>query len=188
MRMTNLISLETIKKVVTASGTPEKLSPIYAAATIAFVRSTVVGTKDTITDSNSQFLVEGFKAGDKIIITGTTSNNLEVEVYSVTASTITITVEGFLTDESAGTAFTLTSKFGKEIPDGVSVVIRALPANTGNITVASTSARALNTNANYDNHFTLAQNQSVGIQVKNLDQIWIDATVSGEGVEVAFEK
>jgi hypothetical protein len=34
----------------------------------------------------------------------------------------------------------------------------------------------------------LRNNESVGLQVNNINQIWLDATVSGEGVEVIFEK
>jgi len=186
-RMINLISIDAFRKVVTTSGTPENLAPKYAASTIAFVRSTVIGVNDTITDSAAQFLVEGFKAGDKLVITGTVSNNIEVTIEAVVAGTITITRQGALTDESAGTAFTLVPKNGKPVADGVSVVIKAKNANTGTITLAGTAARALNTNTAYESYFTLLANQSVEVQVKNLNQIWMDATVSGEGVEIAFE-
>ena len=93
MRLTNLNGIQTIRKVVTTSGTPEMLSPNYIATTIAFVNNWTVATpitKDTITDSASQFLVQGFSAGDIITISGSTSNDGEYEIYSVTAGTITL--------------------------------------------------------------------------------------------------
>jgi hypothetical protein len=191
MRLTNLSGIETIQKNVTASGTPERLSPAYTASTIAFVNNSgtppTAAARDTITDTALGFVTEGFKAGDVLVITGTVSNNIEVTIYSVAAGTITITEKGRFTDEVAGTAFTLTSKKGIPVSDGVGVVVKAKAANTGVITIGSTSAKALNTNSSYYSNVRLSASQAVTLQVKNLNSIWIDATVSSEGVEVLFE-
>lgn len=192
MRMTNLAGLSAFRKVVTTSGTPEMLAPNYTAATISFTDNSgtppTAATKDTIDDSASQFLVEGYEAGDVIVISGSTDNNVECTIYSVTASTITITLSGHLTTEIEGDTVTITLKQGRKVPDGVSVIIKAENDNTGNITIANTSAKALNTNANYDNHFTLAAKDAVTVDIKNLNEVYMDATVSGDGVEILFER
>jgi len=70
------------------------------------------------------------------------------------------------------------------IPDGVTVVVKAKTANTGTITIGGTSDEALNTGTSY---FPLLSGQSVGYQVSNTDDIWIDATVTGEGVDITTE-
>lgn len=70
------------------------------------------------------------------------------------------------------------------VPDGVVVVIKAKSANTGTITVGGSSADALNSGTA---HFKLTNNQSLSLQVANTENIWIDSTVSSEGVEVALE-
>jgi hypothetical protein len=191
VRLTNLNSIETIRKVVTSSGTPEVLSPQYTATTIAFANNWTVltpTTRDTITDSAAQFLVEGFAAGDVIDITGSTSNDGQYEIYSVAAGTITLTKSGILTSEIAGDVVTVNSLHGVKVPDGCHVVIKAEDDNTGNITLGDTSAKALNTNANYFNNFTLSKGQSVEVYIKNLNLVWFDATVSDDGVEIIFEK
>jgi len=187
MRLINLSSFETIQKNVTTSGTPVILSPRQTATTIAFVNNAALGTNDTITDSAAQFLVSGFRAGDVVNITGSTSNNIQVKIESVVAGTITLTKSGILTTEIAGDSVTLDLLHGREVEDGVGVVVKAKAANTGTITVGATSARALNTNTNYDSNVRLSSGQAITLQVRNLNAIWIDATVNAEGVEVLFE-
>lgn len=64
------------------------------------------------------------------------------------------------------------------------MAVKAMSANTGDITVGYSSATALNTGSDY---FTLAANDS--LEFKDLDnarRVWIDSTVNGEGVEVAI--
>ena len=70
------------------------------------------------------------------------------------------------------------------IPDGVSVTVKAKSANTGAITVGGTSAQALNTGSS---SFLLQPGQGISYQVSNTNLIWIDAAVTGEGVEVTTE-
>lgn len=186
-RFTNLTGLETLRKVVTTSGTPEVLAPRMTASTIAFVNNSGTAARDTITDSGSGFLTEGIRVGDVINITGSTSNNKQVEVYSVVAGTITITRSGFLVDELVGSAVTLSLLKGRPVPDGVSIVVKARSGNTGTITLGPTSARALNTNTGYDAFYSLTASNTVMLDVKNLDEVWMDSTVSGDGVEIIFE-
>jgi hypothetical protein len=82
---------------------------------------------------------------------------------------------------TSGTPVQLTDSI---VPEGVSVVIRAKKGNTGDITVGGSSAQALNTGTSF---FRLQPEQSISYQVSNTNFIWIDATVSGEGVEVTSE-
>ena len=57
---------------------------------------------DTITDSGSGFLTAGFKAGDLIIVSGSTSNNGTYAIDSVVAGTITLISGNNLVFEAAG--------------------------------------------------------------------------------------
>lgn len=70
------------------------------------------------------------------------------------------------------------------IPPGVTIVVKAKNSNTGTITVGNSSTNALNTGTT---HFKLLNGQSIEYQVQNTDVVWIDATVSGEGVEITAE-
>lgn len=65
------------------------------------------------------------------------------------------------------------------VPDGIKVTVRAHPDNTGTITVAESSANAVNSGSSCNR---LTNNQSEEYQVQNFSQIWFDATVSGEKV------
>lgn len=190
MRISNLGSFNAIQKNVTTSGTPVKLSGYYVASTVAFNDN--APSADTLTDSANNFLKMGFKAGDKLVITGSTNNNKTVEIATVVAGTITLvtssaTAPAELTTEAAGSAITLDTLQGVKVEDGVGVVIKAKAANTGVISIGPTSAKALNTNTSYFSNYRLSAGQSLTLQVKNLNSIWMDAAVSGEGVEVVFE-
>jgi len=80
----------------------------YTSDTIAFVAST-----DTITDSASAFVTEGFAANQSITVTDTVSNDDTYSVSSVTAGVITIA--GSLTNESAGSQFTITTDLSAKV-------------------------------------------------------------------------
>ena len=166
---------------VTASGTPEQLQVKRRVATIAFNENTPAA--DTITDSASGFLVAGFQPGDQLTVSGSTSNDGTYVIASVTAGTIILLDRNDLATEAAGATVKLTAP--KAVPDGVSINIKAKNANTGNITVGYSSASALNTGTGW---ISLDNNESIGVQVQSTDSIWLDSTVSGEGVEVWFEK
>lgn len=156
------------------------------AATIAFVdnsASTNGDDRDTITDSTSGFLKAGFQKGDQLTVSGSVSNDGTYVIDAVAAGTITLNSKGALTAEGAAATVKLTAP--KTVPDGVGVTIKAKNANTGVIHIADSSAKALNTSGG---SFTLTKNESVGLQVENISNIYIDSTVSGEGVEVIFER
>lgn len=65
---------------------------------IAFVDS----GPDTITDTGSRFLTAGFAAGDRIKVWGSTNNDGDYTIASVTAGTITLVAADTLTVETAG--------------------------------------------------------------------------------------
>lgn len=73
---------------------------------IAFVDS----DPDTLTDTGSQFIVEGFEAGDKITVAGSTSNDGDYTIASVAAGTITLITTDSLTAEIAGDTVSITSE------------------------------------------------------------------------------
>lgn len=60
-------------------------------------------------------------------------------------------------------------------------VIKAKSTNAGIITLGFTALEALNTDSK---HFKLQANEAIEINVNNLNEVWIDSTVSGDGVEV----
>ncbi len=82
---------------------------------------------------------------------------------------------------TSGTPVQLTAY---DVPEGVAVVVKAKKGNTGDITVGGSSAQALNTGTGF---FRLQPEQSITYQIINTDSIWIDATVSGEGIECTLE-
>lgn len=94
-------------------------------------------------------------------------------------------LESFFADQTnvttSGTPVQLSSHF---VPDGISIMVKAKSGNTGTITVGSSSADALNSATT---NTRLLANQAISIQVANSNAIWIDATVSGEGVEYFAE-
>lgn len=180
-RQTNLPVPFTFQFNVTASGTPEQLTVKRRVATIAFNENSA--DADTITDSASGFLAAGFQPGDQITVSGSASNDGTYVAATVTAGTITLIARNDLTTEAAGATVKLTAP--KSVPDGVAVNVKAKNANTGIIHMGFSSATALSTAGG---SFSLDNNESFGIQVDNIDRIWLDATVSGEGVEVFFER
>ena len=180
-RLTNLAIPFVFQFNVTTSGTPEQLTVKRRAATIAFSENTA--DADTITDSASGFLTAGFQAGDQITVSGSASNDGSYVIGSVTAGTITLLARNDLTTEAAGATVKIVAP--KTVPDGIGVSVKAKNANTGIIHIGYSSATALNTGGA---SFTLDNNESIGLQVENINNIWLDATVSGEGVEVIYEK
>lgn len=166
---------------LTSSGVPEQLTAKLRGTTVAFNDNNP--SADTITDSDSGFLVAGFQSGDQITVSGSASNDGTYTVDSVTDGTITLLGRNTLTTEVAGEIVKLTAP--KSVPDGISVNIKAKKDNTGDITVGYSSETALNTGTGW---VSLDSNESIGVQVQNTDTIWLDATVTGEGVEVWFEK
>src|SRR3990167_5852210 len=183
-RKDNLATPFTFQFNVTASSTPEQLAVKRRATTIAFVENSA--DADTITDSGNGFLIAGFQPGDQITVVSTSGlNDGSYVIGSVVAGTITLLARNDITTETAGAAGTVTITAPKAVPDGVGVTIKAMYANGGTIRIADSSAKALNTSTG---GFGLRNNESLGLQVENISNIWLDATVSGEGVEVIFEK
>jgi hypothetical protein len=79
----------------------------YEASTIAFVDGKSE-TEDTITDSDSQFVAEGFKE-DMPITTDCSGNAGPFRISTVAAGTLTLHPSASLTAQAAGSSYTLTS-------------------------------------------------------------------------------
>lgn len=180
-RTNNLGTLLTFRFSVTASGTPEQLTVKRRAATIGFSENNA--SADTITDSGNGFLTAGFQPGDQITVSGSASNDGTYTIATVAAGTITLLGRNDLTTEAAAATVTLTAP--KSIPAGIVLNLKANKSNTGDITVGYSSATALNTAGA---SVILDANESIGLQVDSTDIVWLDSTVSGETVEVWFEK
>lgn len=180
-RINNLATPYTFQFSVTSSGTPEKLTAKRRSDTIAFNENDA--SADTITDSASGFLTAGFQPGDQITVSGSVSNDGTYVVDTVTAGTITLRGPGDLTTEAAGAVVKIVAP--KTIADGVSLIVKAKYANTGAIHISDSSAKALNTSGG---SFSLRSNETASLQIENTENLWLDATISGEGVEVMFEK
>ena len=71
-----------------------------------------------------------------------------------------------------------------EIPDGYSVTVIAKTGNTGYIYLGSTEAECANSVLRFDG---LSAGLAHSLKVKNLNRIWIDASVDGEGVSWSVE-
>lgn len=84
-----------------------KQGVLSAKTTIAFVAGTPGSVAPTITDSAANFLNAGFAAGDTLHVTGSTLNNRNFTIGSVTAGTITLIMTDVLTSEAATPAITL---------------------------------------------------------------------------------
>ena len=88
-----------------------ELLPEYTATTISFVEGDPSSTgsehNDRIVDSGKAFKDEGFVVGQKITVSGTSSNNGTFLIAEVTDDTILTAPSDDLTGESAGGSFTI---------------------------------------------------------------------------------
>lgn len=83
----------------------------------------------------------------------------------------------------AGTAQQATSV---PVPEGVSILYRAHPDNTGYIKIADTAAKAQA--ATGVGNFPLANSEGAAYQIQDPAIPYLDATVSGEKVIVTMER
>ena len=91
---------------------------------------------------------------------------------------------GFYTNQqNVTTAGTPEQLPNKAIPPGLQAVIKAKLANTGEVCLGYDSTTANKTSSS---HLTLVQGQSVSLPVDNFNRIYIDATNSGDGVELTI--
>tara|TARA_B100000963_G_scaffold60956_3_gene48926 strand:+ start:221 stop:2509 length:2289 start_codon:yes stop_codon:yes gene_type:complete len=96
-----------------------ELMPSYTATTIAFAEgdpsSTGLEHNDRITDGNANFILEGFKVGQTLTISGASNsgnNDNNLVVVQVTADTILFAPSNDLVDETAGQSVTITGNLG----------------------------------------------------------------------------
>ena len=69
------------------------------------------------------------------------------------------------------------------IPDGFFLLIKAKPANLGNIYVGNSAPNAINHTVS----LTLQSNEVVRLRIENADLVFLDADNGGEGVEYTVE-
>ena len=81
----------------------------------------------------------------------------------------------------AGTAVQMPSVL---VPYDKEVVIKALRTNIGIIYVAPSKSDA----EGHTSSYSLAPGEAVGYKIRNLNQVWVDASVSGEGVVWTVEQ
>ena len=70
------------------------------------------------------------------------------------------------------------------IPDGFNLVVRALPGNSDNIYLGKSKADA----ENADERLTYSKGNGLSLGVSNANLVWVDAAVSGEGVDYWVEQ
>jgi hypothetical protein len=70
------------------------------------------------------------------------------------------------------------------LPEGFTFTVKAMHTNTGIIHVGGSSADALNTGTT---SCRLQASQSSEVQTLTTNTVWVDSSVSGEGVEVVME-
>lgn len=83
---------------------------------------------------------------------------------------------------SAGTAEQLPDV---SVPDGFEVVIMAKPGNTGYIYLGNSKANAESSTNRFDR---LGPGDAITLKITNLNLVWIDASVSGEGITYSVEQ
>lgn len=79
-------------------------TPFMTEITIAFNET---ATPDTITDSGNGFVIAGFKDGDLVTVSGSTSNDGDYTIVSVAAGTLTLGNGVLSQDEVAGDSVTV---------------------------------------------------------------------------------
>jgi len=91
-----------------------ELLPSYTATTISFKEGDPSATgaehNDRIVDTGKNFQDEGFKPGQFITVSGTTSNDGDYLIVDVTDDTILTSPSDDLANESAGSSFTIAGK------------------------------------------------------------------------------
>lgn len=90
---------------------------------------------------------------------------------------------GTKTVTTAGTAVQL-SATSIPIPDGFELVVKALGGNTNKVHVALSAADA-QTDANA---YEMKAGEAIGLKITDVNLVYVDANVAGEGVTWAVEK
>lgn len=97
------------------------------------------------------------------------SGRLLVALALPNLSPFTVVVNGQDTVTAAGTAEQLPTN------TAIAVTIKALPANTGNIFLGDSAVSSANGHV-------LGAGDAVNVAIDNLNRLWIDSAVNGEGV------
>ena len=91
----------------------------------------------------------------------------------------------------AGTAQQLNGGVSIPIPNGMQLVIKAPKDATGAVTATSGPIYVSNSKANAENHsvaYPLAKQEFIAYAITDVNLVWVDAAVSGNGVVWTVEK
>lgn len=159
-------------RTISATGTPESLQPSITGTGLAFVDS----DPDTITDTGSGFLVKGFKAGDRIVVSGSASNDGEYTIASVVAGTITLVATDALTVEGAGASVTIEKK-GRVFCRDITIQVPS-----GNTSTKLVVGRTSDIDLATEHGFVLAKLNTFTWQGVYLDEIYVDVGTNDDQV------
>lgn len=126
-----------------------------------------------LTNGSEDFkrMVKSHTTGDIVQTSTSLSSSANKSAFKAGKTTVAV----------VGTAVQLHANLA--VPEGYSVLIRSLDSNTSKIRVGDTQANAQNANTSYE----MQKNDFITLRVTNLNKIWIDADVIGEGVNYVVE-
>jgi hypothetical protein len=113
-----------------ASVTATTLTKMFYMATTTIGFNNNGADPDTIVDTGNGFVTAGFAIGDKIVVSGSASNNGEYTIAGVTANVITLSEDDSLTTEATGASVIL-----KKVGEGTWAESRFLTAGTRHVII-----------------------------------------------------
>jgi len=164
-------------KEIALAATPESLHPQLINNTIALV----TGAPATLTDTGNKWLLKGFKAGDRIEISGSTADDGQYNIATVIAGTITLATGETLTGEVAGANTLTITKLGRVYCRDLTV--QCVKGNTSTeLAVARTPDVDL---ATYFG-FIIAKLNTFTYYGVYLDEIYVDVGTNADEVFVEY--
>ena len=91
------------------------LGAVFYGAAGIYTKSLAFVTGDNVTNSEGLIVTSGFSGGQKISVYGSTSNDGNYEIDSVSATKITITAASFTAETPASSVFIYTSSPGTQL-------------------------------------------------------------------------
>jgi len=162
---------------VALAATPESLQPELINNTIALV----TGAPATLTDTGNKWLLKGFKAGDRIEISGSTADDGQYTIATVIAGTITLITGDTLTGEVAGTNTLTITKLGR-------VFCREITLQNikGNTSAELAVSRSPDVDLTTDYSFKIAKLNTLTYHGIYLDELYVDVGTNADKVYVEY--
>ena len=162
---------------VALAAAPESLHPELINNTIALV----TGAPATLTDTGNKWLLKGFKAGDRIEISGSTADDGQYTIASVVAGTITLITGDTLTGELAAANTLTITKLGRVFCRDLT--IQCPETNTSpKLAVGRTTDIDLATNFG----FIVSKLNTFSYEGVYLDEIYVDVGTDADEVFVEY--